>query len=97
MIARDEKYSLLDANKCLTILSRSSKSGYNLDYYLVSKHCLTLYIDRWNSHQTTKDEDLRLGQFLNDVLIPEAIVKAITIIYECDWIRAEQLFTEKYG
>ena len=66
-------------------------------YYAIYYHCQSLYNNNCNSHKTTKYVDLKRYEFLTNVWIPEAIVKAITIVYNCDWIRAEELFNKIIG
>ena len=74
--------------------SYSSKSVNHDCYYdSIEKHCILLYSKHFNLYKTTEYEDLKRQEFLNDVWIQEAIVKAITIVYKCDSIRAEQLFS----
>ena len=77
--------------------SYSYKFPLNFFYYrIVTTHCLLLYLNKCYSNKTTEYEDFKCEEFFNDVWIPEAIVKAITIVYDCDWIRAEQLFSTLY-
>ena len=60
--------------------------------YSINNHCLSLYGKNCHLGHIQCLHPTKRLQFFNDVWIPEAIVKAITIVYDCDWIRAEQLF-----
>ena len=59
-------------------------SHYCVNFY--NYQCCTIFTSEINYFKVTK------LQIVDKVLIPEAIVKAISIVHKCDWNRAEELF-----
>ena len=72
-----------------TMKRHSSKFPFIFPIYI---HCLSSYYRNCRLSKIDRLKDRNLYEFFHKVWIPEAIVKAITIIYNCDWDRAQQVF-----
>ena len=76
-------------NRMADIVEQLSRSTF---FNLVYNHCHYICINELNISANRRFSVAQRISFIKEVLIPEAIVKAIAIIHDCDSIRAEELF-----